>query len=90
MAIVTATDKLKQLFSDDWLNRIAKKHKLVIRMRDITPLRLVSAVVVALGDGSAASIADILRAFNGITSDPADELSTNLFTTNCGSRVLQT
>lgn len=74
MAIVTATDKLKQLFSDDWLNRIAKKHKLVIRMRDITPLRLVSAVVVALGDGSAASIADILRAFNGITSDPADRV----------------
>ena len=65
MAIVGATRRLKQLFSADWLNKIARESQFMLRSRDITPLPLVSALVASLGDGKTASIAAIHRTFNG-------------------------
>ncbi len=71
MAIVGATRRLKQLFSADWLNKIARESQFMLRSRDITPLPLVSALVASLGDGKTASIAAIHRTFNGICSETA-------------------
>ncbi|RJG36034.1 IS4 family transposase [Motilimonas pumila] len=72
MDIITASDKLKQLFSESWLNKVARQQGFIQRLRDILPLRLVASLVASMGDGKTDAIAEIHRCFNGMHSLPTD------------------
>lgn len=72
MDIITASDKLKQLFSETWLNKTAKQQGFCKRLRDILPLRFVASLVASLGDGKTEAIAEIHRCFNGMHSLPSE------------------
>lgn len=75
MAIITATDKLKQLFDETYLNKTAKTSGFCKRLREIQPLRLVTSMVSALGDGKTDSIAELHRSFNGIRNLKEDAVA---------------
>jgi hypothetical protein len=65
MPIISPTQQLTQLFDEALLNQIAKKVKFCERLREITPLRLITSLVSSFGDGKLDSIADLHRTFNG-------------------------
>jgi hypothetical protein len=69
MTIIDASQHLRQLFDENWLNKTAKQQGFCKRLRDIRPLELVSSQVSALGDGKVDAIADLHRSFNGIHMD---------------------
>jgi hypothetical protein len=69
MTIIDASQHLRQLFDENWLNKTAKQQGFCKRLRDIRPLELVSSLVSALGDGKVVAIADLHRSFNGIHMD---------------------
>ncbi|WP_220733573.1 hypothetical protein [Shewanella morhuae] len=69
MTIIDTSQHLRQLFDENWLNKAAKQQGFYKRLRDIRPLKLVSSLVSALGDGKVDAIADLHRSFNGIHMD---------------------
>jgi hypothetical protein len=69
MTIIDASQHLRQLFDENWLNKTAKQQGFCKRLRDIRLLELASSLVSALGDGKVDAIADLYRRFNGIHMD---------------------
>jgi hypothetical protein len=69
MTIIDASQHLRQLFDENWLNKTAKQQDFCQRLRDIRSLELVSSLVSALGAGKIDTIADLHRSFNGIHMD---------------------
>jgi hypothetical protein len=47
MTIIDASQHLRQLFNENWLNKTAKQQGFCQRLRDIRPLELVSSLVSA-------------------------------------------
>jgi hypothetical protein len=68
MTIIVASQHLRQLFDQNWLNKTAKQQGFGKRLRDIRPLELVSSLVSAPGDGKVDAIADWHRRVNGYSS----------------------
>jgi hypothetical protein len=70
VTIIDASQHLRQLFNENWLNKTAKQQGFCQRLRDIRPLEHVSSLVSALGGyGKVDAIADLHRSFNGIHMD---------------------
>lgn len=66
MTIIQATEKLKQLFNENWMADLARKTKLCERQRDLRPLELTSSLLACLGDGKVDAIADLHRGYNSM------------------------
>ncbi len=58
--------KFKQAFSEVELNQLAEQVGFCKRRRTITPYRLMVALVESLSTGRIETLADILRAFDGL------------------------
>ncbi|GAB3039774.1 IS4 family transposase [Bowmanella dokdonensis] len=70
MEIMSACQKVSQLFNASWMNEQAKRVGLCKRLRRIQPLPLSAAMVAGLGDGKVTAIADLHRTFNGLGMSP--------------------
>lgn len=63
----TLSQKLQQVLSDAEVEKVARRCGFLRRRREIAPAALLVACISALGAGTAAWLADILRAFNAFT-----------------------
>jgi len=63
----TLSQKLQQVLSDAEVEKAARRCGFLRRRREIAPAALLVACISALGAGTAAWLADILRAFNAFT-----------------------
>lgn len=66
MTIIHLKHRLTQFLNAATLNQQAKSSQFMQRIRGIQPLQLVTSLVAAFSQGNTASIADLLRQFNGM------------------------
>ncbi|MCE9685672.1 IS4 family transposase [Shewanella sp. AS16] len=69
MQHISISERLSQLFSENYLNKTAREQGFCRRLRAIQPLPLLTSLVSAMGDASVDSIATLHRTFNGIGMD---------------------
>lgn len=72
MSIIHLKQRLTQFLNPVTLNLQAKRCQFMQRIRDIQPLQLVTCLVAAFSQGNTASIAELLRQFNGMQLCEAD------------------
>ena len=66
MEISTVTKQFKRTFDEASLNELGKSTRLCRREREVTPYRLMLALIESFATGTLDSIADIQRAFNAL------------------------